>query len=75
LGMVGKLKDARAQEALDILERKRGADGLWNVEGCYWLPRGRRASNVDVGDWGRAGPNDMITLNALRVLKMAGRVD
>lgn len=75
LGMVGKLKDARAQEALDIIERKRGANGLWNVEGCYWLPRGRRASNVDVVDWGRAGPNDMITLNALRVLKMAGRVD
>jgi hypothetical protein len=26
-----------------------------------------------VVDWGRRGPNEMITLNALRVLRMAGR--
>jgi hypothetical protein len=25
-------------------------------------------------DWGRRGPNTMITLNALRVLKAAGRL-
>jgi hypothetical protein len=25
-----------------------------------------------VVDWGRSGPNEMLTLNALRVLKAAG---
>jgi hypothetical protein len=29
---------------------------------------------VEVVDWGRNGPNEMITLNALRVLKLAGRL-
>jgi len=74
LGNLGKLKDLRAREALDVLERKRGSDGLWRVEGCYWARRGRRASNVEVVDWGQKGPNEMITLNALRVLKTAGRI-
>jgi hypothetical protein len=27
-----------------------------------------------VVDWGRRGPNETITLNALRVLKAAGRL-
>mgnify|MGYP001070291490 CR=1 FL=1 len=66
LAMLGKLRDQRAQEALDIVERKRGPDGKWRVEGCYWMPKGRRGSN-EVLDWGRDGPNEMITLNALRV--------
>lgn len=74
LGNVGKLKDSRCKEALNLLEGKRGADGLWSVEGCYWVLRGRRASNVEVADWGRSGPNEMITLNALRVLKTARRI-
>ena len=26
----------------------------------------------EVVDWGRSGPNEMLTLNALRVLKAAG---
>jgi len=30
-------------------------------------------SNVDTVNWGRNGPNEFITLNALRVLKGAGR--
>jgi hypothetical protein len=29
---------------------------------------------VEVVDWGRGGPNEMITLNALRVLAAAGRL-
>jgi hypothetical protein len=28
---------------------------------------------AEVVDWGRSGPNEMLTLNALRVLKAAGR--
>ena len=74
LSRLGKLQDARLQEALDIVESKRQPDGWWSVEGCYWVMRGKRTSNVEVVDWGRHGPNEMITLNALRVLKVAGRV-
>jgi len=29
---------------------------------------------AEVVDWGRSGPNEMITVNALRVLKAAGRL-
>lgn len=71
LARAGKVRDSRCDEALDIIESKRGKDGCWRAEGFYWKPSG--ASNVDVVDWGRRGANEMITLNALRVLKAAGR--
>jgi hypothetical protein len=32
-------------------------------------------SNVEIVDWGRNGWNEMITLNALRVLKTTGRMN
>lgn len=67
------LDDPRMQEALDLIATKRQPDGCWKAEGFYWAPSSKRASNVDVADWGRRGPNEMITLNALRVLKAAGR--
>lgn len=84
LSLAGKLRDERAEEALGIVESKRSSDGLWSTEECYWnlrrkIPapapgKGPIVSNVDVVDWGRHGPNEMITLNALRVLKAAGRI-
>ncbi len=72
LSRAGKVRDARCDEALDIIESKRGKDGCWRAEGFYWKLSG--ASNADVVDWGRRGANEMITLNALRVLKAAGRM-
>jgi hypothetical protein len=33
---------------------------------------GRDGSRVEVVDWGRRGPNEMLTLSALRVLAAAG---
>lgn len=68
------LTDPRMAEALDLVEGKRRADGLWHPEGYYWAPPGRKSANVEVLDWGRRGPNEMLTLNALRVLKAAGRL-
>ena len=73
-GAHGILRDARVQEALDVLEARRLPDGCWKADGFYWALLGKRASNVDVVDWGRRGPNEMISLNALRVLKAAGRL-
>ncbi len=74
LSRLRRLDDPRMQEALDIIEAKRQPDGCWTAEGFYWVPMGKRTSNVEVVDWGRRGPNEMITLNALRVLKAAGRL-
>jgi hypothetical protein len=46
-------------------------DGRWQPGGYWWSPT---RVKLDVVDWGRSGPNQMITLNALRVLKAAGRM-
>ena len=82
LHLAGKIGDPRAREALDIVEKKRLSNGLWRPGAYYWYPKGRVrvmgrkriVSNVEVVDWGRNGPNEMITLNALRVLKASGRL-
>ena len=81
LSRANKLSDPRVDEALDIIESKRDDQGLWRAEGYYW---GRRemlepsslddSPNAEVVDWGRDGPDEMITLNALRVLRAAGRL-
>lgn len=74
LDQVGKLGDPRTREALDLLESKRSRDGTWHVEGRYWHLGPVRAANTEVVDWGRSGPNEMITLNALRVLAHSRRI-
>jgi hypothetical protein len=78
LHRAGKLGDSRTQEAIDLVESKRGGDGRWRPEGYYWsLKRKTRpklaVSNVEIVNWGRKEPNEFITLNALRILKAAGR--
>jgi len=72
LSRAGKLDDPRTRDALDLIEAKRGSDGFWRPEAYYWglkrKPTKVKISNVDVVDWGRKGPNEFMTLNALRVL-------
>jgi hypothetical protein len=75
LSRLGPLSEDRLQEPLKILADKRQPDGCWKAEDFYWWSPGKRKSNVDVVDWGRRGPNVMITLNALRVLKAAGQLE
>lgn len=71
----GSVADPRAAEALDLIEATRGPDGTWAPRGRrYWRPPGASGSGVEVVDWGRSGPNEMLTLNALRVLRAAGRL-
>ncbi len=88
LSLAGKLGDPRTSEALDIVESKRSQDGTWRPEGYYWRlgkapivspfdhPRTAEFDqpSIEVVDWGRDGPNEMITLNALRVLVGSGRI-
>jgi hypothetical protein len=76
LSRLGRAGDPRAGDALELLLRRRRADGRWQPGGYWWRPPGsaRPASSpVEVVDWGRSGPNEMLTLNALRVLKAAGK--
>lgn len=80
LSRAEKLSDPRTKEVLDIIESKRDKQKLWRSEGYFWRPLtsskfvGSDAPRKEVVDWGRRGPNEMITLNALRVLRAAGRL-
>jgi hypothetical protein len=73
LGRLGRLDDPRTEEAVDLLLDRRRADGSWEPGGCWWRRPGSR-THAEVVDWGRRGPNEMLTLNALRVLRAAGRL-
>ncbi len=71
----GKATDPRASDALDLLQDRRRPDGRWNAQAQWWRPAGSRVT-PEVVEWGPAGePNLMVTLNAMRVLAAAGRLD
>jgi hypothetical protein len=74
LSRLGLAADPRAVDALDHLERRRLDDGRWRPGAYWWSTPGGGGRQQDVVDWGRSGPNEMITLNALRVLRSAGRL-
>jgi hypothetical protein len=79
LVQIGRASDRRLDDARQLLRERRRPDGSWGVDGCWWKPpgagrdahRGQRAWNAEVVDWGRSGPNEMVTLHALRVLRAA----
>ena len=73
LSRMGKAGDPRASDALDELERRRLPDGRWQADGYWWQPPPSTIT-PEVVDWGRSGPSEMVTLNALRVLRAAGRL-
>jgi len=71
LARMGRAGDRRAADALVLVGSRRLADGRWRAGGRWWKSPGSKGSNVEVVDWGRSGPSEMITLNALRVLRTA----
>jgi hypothetical protein len=73
LSRMGLADDDRCGDALDVLVKRRRKDGRWHPGGYWWSASGVGSRQADVVDWGRSRPNEMITLNALRVLKAAGR--
>ena len=73
LSRMDKLDDPRASDALDLLEGLQRSDGTWHKGPSWWKKPGSPGSNVEAVDWGGRGPHEMNTLNALRILKAAGR--
>ncbi len=43
----GKLDDPRTKEAMDIVEKKRGRNGLWHADDYYWNVGKKRAQQND----------------------------
>jgi hypothetical protein len=67
------LADPRAADALDLLESKMLPDGRFAATRSWWQVGRHVTSPVDVIDWGRNRPSEVLTLHALAVLRAAGR--
>ena len=74
----GFLADPRCAEALDILESKRLPDGGWRAEGKHYRVVAEPANGGSLVEWGlvsrRQVMNPFVTLDALFVLRAAGRL-
>ena len=65
------LTDPRTQAALMLLREQQQPDGTWRVDGPqYW--KGRTGPYGDAAAWDKSSASQMLTLNALRVLKTTG---
>jgi hypothetical protein len=77
LARVGRIRDPRCAEALDLLEEKRLPDGGWPAEKRYYkVSRTAMNANADYVDWGGTSTkrmNEWVTVDALTVLRAAGR--
>ncbi|HZQ09183.1 MAG TPA: hypothetical protein VFD70_21575 [Anaerolineae bacterium] len=77
MGEGGWLRDPRCADALDLLESKRLPEGGFPAEAKYYrasrqgIPYGR--SLVEWGPTGKTRLNEFVTVDALTVLKQAGR--
>jgi hypothetical protein len=76
---VGKIRDPRCEDALELLESKRLPDGGWPAERRYYTVSRSAAmrSNGDSVTWGGTGRvrmNEWVTAEALTVLRAAGRL-
>jgi hypothetical protein len=70
LTRLGRVADPRTADAIELIAGAQRRDGLWQAGGYWW--RGTSGSILpEAVDWGRGGPNEMITLNAVRVLSAA----
>ncbi len=74
----GFIGDPRCQEALDVLACKRLADGGWRAEGKHYRVVDQPANGGSLVEWGPVSRklvmNPYVTLDALYVLRAAGRV-
>jgi hypothetical protein len=71
----GLLHDPRAGDALDLLHAKQLPDGRFATTHSWWQAGRHVTSPTDVVDWGGGGPSEVLTLQALAILKAARRWD
>jgi hypothetical protein len=78
MSKIARIRDPRCADALDLLEEKRLPDGGWPAERRFYKVRPRAMeSNADYVDWGGTGAkrmNEWVTVDALAVLRAAGRL-
>jgi hypothetical protein len=71
LTRAGFISDGRCEEALALLRQQQRPDGTWQIDGPqYW--KGRSGLYGDAAGWDKSSASQMLTLNALRVLRAAG---
>ena len=73
---MGMVRDPRCRDALDLLERKRLTDGTFPVEWTNVTKADRIETRGTYADWGvrhRKKGNALVTVDALYVLREAGR--
>jgi hypothetical protein len=73
---MGLIRDRRCSDALDLLELKRLADGTFPVEWTNATTADRIVSRGTYADWGAVSKrrgNPLVTVDALWVLREAGR--
>jgi hypothetical protein len=74
---LGRIGDERCADALDLLESKRLPDGGWPAEAKYYKHSTAVALGNDDVDWGGTSTrrmNPWVTVDALAVLRAAGRL-
>ena len=74
---IGLLRDPRCAKALDRLEAKQLPGGGWAAERRLYKVSAKPGTRTDSVDWGGASPStwsEWVTVDALAVLKAAGRI-
>jgi hypothetical protein len=78
MARIGRIRDKRCADALDLLESKRLPDGGWPAEAKYYSGRSKalkaNAEHVDSGGTSKKRMNEWVTVDALAVLQAAGRI-
>jgi hypothetical protein len=79
MNRIGRLRDPRCADALDLLEAKQLPDGGWPAEKRHYKVRPRTfETNSDYVDWGGTSSdrmNEWVTVDALTVLQSAERIE
>lgn len=75
LARIGKVRDPAQPMGWTCSNADVAPDGPWAADRQWWTPPdGPESQQREVVDWGRPRqPNEMITLNALRILRAGGR--
>jgi hypothetical protein len=76
MAKIGRIRDTRCADALELLEKKRLPDGGWPAEKRFYKVSPRTmTANADYVDWGGTAAkrmNEWVTVDALAVLRAAG---